>query len=151
MLWKLHAQHVWFATELTRIRSPQDKPRVERAVQYVRGNFGAGESFTDLAEAQNRVEIWCREMAVMRVHGTTARRPVEMFAELEAGCLLPPPEPYDQPLHPGQGAPRLSRGSARTLYSVPGHLLGSSMDARVDSQRGSFPRLRAILTSEGGR
>jgi hypothetical protein len=98
VLWKLHAQHVWFATELTRIRSPQDKPRVERAVQYVRGNFGAGESFTDLAEAQNRVEIWCREMAVMRVHRTTARRPVEMFAELEAGCLRPLPEPCDQPV-----------------------------------------------------
>jgi hypothetical protein len=71
---------------------------VERAVQYVRGNSGAGEPFTDLAEAQNRVEIWCREMAVMRVHGTTARRPVEMFAELEAGCLRPLPEPCDQPV-----------------------------------------------------
>jgi hypothetical protein len=37
-------------------------------------------------------------MAVMRVHGTTARRPVEMFAELEAGCLRPLPEPCDQPV-----------------------------------------------------
>jgi transposase len=57
VLWKLHAQHVWFATEPTRIRSPQDNPGVERAVQDVRGNFGAGEYFTDLADPQNRVEI----------------------------------------------------------------------------------------------
>jgi hypothetical protein len=33
---------------------------------------------------------------------------------------------------------------ARALYSVPERLLGSSLDARVDSQRGSYPRLRAI-------
>ena len=43
-------------------------------------------------------------------------------------------------LHPGQGVPRQSRGSGRALYSVPEHLLGSSLDARVDSQRGSSPR-----------
>jgi hypothetical protein len=119
VLWKLHAQHVWFATEPTRIRSPQDKPRVERAVQYVRGNFGAGESFTDLAEAQNRVEIWCREMAVMRVHGTTARRPVEMFAELEAGCLRPLPKPCDQPVFTRVKVHRDYHGEvARALSSV---------------------------------
>jgi transposase len=40
--WLDYAQHVGFATDPTRIRSPQDKPRVERAVQYVRGNFWAG-------------------------------------------------------------------------------------------------------------
>jgi hypothetical protein len=96
--WLDYAQHVGFATDPTRIRSLQDKPRVERAVPYVRGNFWAGESFTDLADAQNRMEIWCRERAGMRVHGTTARRPAEMFAELEAGYLLPLPEPYDQPV-----------------------------------------------------
>ena len=150
--WLDYAQHVGFATDPTRIRSPQDKPRVERAVQYVRGNFWAGESFTDLADAQNRVEIWCRERAGMRVHGTTARRPAEMFAELEAGCLLPLPEPYDQPVFTRVKVHRDYHVEvARALYSVPEHLLGSSLDARVDSQRGSFPRLRAVLTSQGGR
>jgi hypothetical protein len=68
-------------TEPTRIRSPQDNPRVERAVQDVRGNFGAGEYFTDLADPQNRVEIWGGEIAGIRVHGTTATRPAEMFAD----------------------------------------------------------------------
>ena len=73
--WLDYAQHVGFGTDPARVRSPQDKPRVERAVQYVRGNFWAGESFTDLADAQARAEAWCRERAGMRVHGTTARRP----------------------------------------------------------------------------
>ena len=49
--WLDYAQHAGFATDPARVRSPQDKPRVERAVQYVRGNFWAGETFTDLAHA----------------------------------------------------------------------------------------------------
>ncbi len=86
--WLDYAQHVGFGTDPARVRSPQDKPRVERAVQYVRGNFWAGETFTDLAEAQARVEVWCRERAGMRIHGTTAQRPLEMFTELETlACL----------------------------------------------------------------
>jgi transposase len=96
--WLDYSQHVGFGTDPARVRSPRDKPRVERAVQYVRGNFWAGETFADLADAQARVEAWCRERAGMRVHGSTARRPVEVFAEVEAGCLLAVPQPYDQPV-----------------------------------------------------
>ncbi|MGH3999883.1 MAG: IS21 family transposase, partial [Pseudonocardiaceae bacterium] len=67
--WLDYAQHVGFATDPARVRTPQDKPRVERAVQYVRGNFWAGESFTSLEQAQARAEDWCRERAGMRIHG----------------------------------------------------------------------------------
>ena len=87
-----------FGTDPARVRSPKDKPRVERVVQYVRGNFWAGETFVDLADAQARAEAWCAERAGMRIHGTTAARPAEMFAELEAACLLPVPPPYDVPV-----------------------------------------------------
>ena len=50
--WLDYAQHCGFATDAARVRSPKDKPKVERAVQYVRGNFFAGEHFTGLADAQ---------------------------------------------------------------------------------------------------
>ncbi len=123
--WLDYAQHVGFATDPARVRSPQDKPRVERAVQYVRGNFWAGECFTDLADAQARVEAWCRQRAGMRIHGTTARRPVEMFTELESGCLLPVPDPVRRAgVHPGQGAPRLPRRDRQ------GVVLGARTPAR---------------------
>ena len=58
--WLDYAQHCGFATDAARVRSPKDKPRVERAVQYVRGNFFAGEAFAGLADAQARAEAWCR-------------------------------------------------------------------------------------------
>jgi transposase len=133
--WLDYAQHCGFGTDPARVRSPQDKPRVERVVQYVRGNFWAGESFADLADAQARAEAWCAERAGMRIHGTTQRRPAEMFAELEAGCLLPVPEPYDQPTFTRVKVHRdFHVEVAKALYSVPEAFLGRHLDARADSQ-----------------
>ena len=133
--WLDYAQHVGFGTDPARIRSPQDKPRVERVVQYVRGNFWAGESFADLADAQARAETWCRERAGMRIHGTTQRRPVEMFAEVEAGCLLPVPAGYDQPIFSRVKVHRdFHVEIAKALYSVPEAYLGRHLDARADRE-----------------
>jgi transposase len=133
--WLDYAQHVGFGTDPARVRSPQDKPRVERVVQYVRGNFWAGETFADLADAQARAEAWCAGRAGMRIHGTTQRRPAEMFAELEAGCLLPVPEPYDQPVFTRVKVHRdFHVEVAKALYSVPEAFLGRHLDARADSE-----------------
>jgi transposase len=133
--WLDYAQHVGFGTDPARVRSPQDKPRVERSVQYVRGNFWAGESFLDLADAQARAEAWCRQRAGMRVHGTTQRRPAEMFAEVEAPCLLQVPGPYDQPVFTRVKVHRDYHVEvAKALYSVPEHLIGTHLDARADGQ-----------------
>ena len=89
--WLDYAQARGFVTDAARVRSPKDKPKVERAVQYVRGNFFAGEHFAGLSDAQARAEAWCRDVAGMRIHGTIAARPAEVFAEREAAALLPPP------------------------------------------------------------
>ena len=132
--WLDYAQHCGFGTDPARVRSPQDKPRVERVVQYVRGNFWAGETFADLAQAQARAEAWCRERAGMRIHGSTARRPVEMFNELEADFLLPVPEPYDQPIFTRVKVHRDYHVEvAKALYSLPEQFLGSHLEARADS------------------
>ena len=72
-----YAQARGFRIDPARVRRPQDKPRVERAVAFVQGSFFAGETFVDLADAQRRAEQWCLQRAGMRVHGTTQRRPVE--------------------------------------------------------------------------
>ena len=58
-----------------------------------------------------------------------------MFTELEAGCLLPVPEPYDQPIFTRVKMHRDYHVEvARALYSVPEHLIGSHLDARADRQ-----------------
>lgn len=133
--WLDYAQHAGFATDPARVRTPQDKPRVERAVQYVRGNFWAGETFVDLADAQARVDLWCAERAGMRIHGTTAARPVEMFNEVEAPCLLAVPAPYDVPVFTRVKVHRdFHVEVAKALYSLPQEWIGQHLDARTDSE-----------------
>jgi transposase len=132
--WLDYTQHCGFATDAARVRSPKDKPRVERVVQYVRGNFFAGEDFVDLADAQTRAEKWCRETAGQRIHGTTAARPVEVFTEHEAAALLPVPDPYDVPIFTRVKVHRdfhIEVGKA--LYSAPKAYIGAHVDVRADS------------------
>jgi transposase len=132
--WLDYAQHCGFATDAARVRSPKDKPRVERAVQYVRGNFFAGENFASLATAQDRAVAWCSGTAGMRIHGTIQARPAEVFAEQEAAALLPRPAAYDVPLF---AAVKVHRDFhveiGRSLYSAPKEYLGCHLDARADS------------------
>lgn len=132
--WLDYAQHCGFATDAARVRSPKDKPRVERAVQYVRGNFFAGERFVDLADAQTRAEKWCRDTAGQRIHGSTQARPLEVFTEHEASALLAVPDPYDVPIFTRVKVHRdfhIEVGKA--LYSAPRAYLGEHLDVRADS------------------
>lgn len=133
--WLDYSQHAGFATDTARIRSPQDKPKVERAVQYVRGNFFAGENFPDLDTAQAAARAWCEKVAGTRIHGTTAARPIEVFQEDEEPCLLAVPPVYDPPIFRKVKVHRdFHVEIGKALYSVPGQWIGCQLDARADSQ-----------------
>ena len=130
-----YAQARGFVIDPARVRHPRDKPRVERAVSYVRSNFFAGEDFADLADCRARAEQWCARAAGLRIHGTTCARPAEVFTTEEAALLLPAPvERFAIPVytHP-KVAPDRHVEVARALYSVPGELIGRRLLARADS------------------
>jgi transposase len=130
-----YAQARGFAVDPARIRSPRDKPRVERCVPYVRSNFFAGEQFRDIGDCRTRAERWCVEVAGTRVHGTTRLRPGEVFASEEQPELRPVPDgAFDIPtwVRP-KVAPDRHVQIAKALYSVPGELVGKRLDARVDA------------------
>ena len=129
-----YAQDRGFVVDPARVRSPQDKPRVERVVPFVRRSFFAGESFIDLADAQRRAEEWCRERAGMRIHGTIQARPAEVFRIEEAPVLRPAPvTPYDVPIYASAKVHRDHHIEvAKALYSVPGNLIGTRVEVRAD-------------------
>ena len=131
-----YAQARGFVVDPTRVRSPRDKPRVERCVQYVRSSFFAGEEFRELGDCRTRAEQWCREVAGMRVHGTTRCRPAEVFtAEERPRLKLVPDEVFDIPTWSRpKVAPDRHVQVAKALYSVPGELVGRRLDARVDAR-----------------
>ena len=59
------------------------------------------------------------QRAGMRIHGTTAASPVEMFNELEAACLLGVPAPYGVPVFTRVKLDRdYHVGVAQAMYSL---------------------------------
>ncbi len=131
-----YAQDRGFLIDPARVRSPQDKPRVERVVPFVRNSFFAGETFLDVTDGQRRGVIWCQERAGMRIHGTLQARPAEVFRLEEQPVLRPAPtDRYDLPIYATVKVHRdhhLEVGKA--LYSVPGNLIGQHVQVRADSQ-----------------
>jgi transposase len=137
--WLDYASHTGFVTDPARVRSPKDKPRVERAVQYVRGNFWDGETFTSLEQAQEAVSTWCARTAGTRIHGTTCARPVEVFTAEEQARLLAVPGAYDVPVFKTVKVHRDYHAEvAKALYSLPEQWIGQRLDVRADSELVKF-------------
>jgi transposase len=131
-----YAESRGFVVDPARVRSPRDKPRVERCVPYARSNFFAGEKFRGIDDCRERAARWCRETAGMRIHGTTRLRPAEVFASEEHPKLkLMPEGAFDIPtwVNP-KVAPDRHVQIAKALYSIPGDLVGQRLTANVDSQ-----------------
>jgi transposase len=131
-----YAQDRGFLVDAARVRHPQDKPRVERTVGYVRRSFFQGETFVDLHDARRRAEQWCRTDAGLRVHGTTQCRPAEHFSAVEHAALLALPDhDYDVPHYATAKVHRDHHVEVRrSLYSVPGSLIGRTVEVRADSK-----------------
>lgn len=132
-----YAQSRGFFVDPARVRKPQDKPRVENQVAYVRERWFAGEVFNDdLRNLREHAERWCKEVAGARIHGTTRRVPFEVFQQEEVACLLPAPqERFDIPswttakVHPDHHIQ-----VAKALYSVPTKYLHQQVRVRLDSK-----------------
>lgn len=132
-----YAQSRNFFVDPARVRRPRDKARVENQVAYVRERWFAGESFSDdLKVLQESAATWCREVAGMRIHGTTRRVPREVFEAEERQHLRPAPvAAFDVPrwtdakVHPDHHVQ-----VARALYSVPTEHVGSTLRVRIDSK-----------------
>ena len=119
-----YSQRRGFITDPARVRHPKDKPKVERGVPYTRERFFKGCDFRDIPHLREEAVRWCLDVAGQRVHGTTRRKPLEVFDEEEREALLPwDGEPYEithwrnAKVHPDHHAV-----CQYALYSVPSSL-----------------------------
>src|SRR6266542_3541776 len=131
--WLEYAQARGFATDPARVRHPRDKPRAGAGVKFAQGNFFAGETFLDLADARSKMAAWLG-VANARVHGTTRQVPAVVFAAREAPCLLPAPAGRYQVPYWAQVKVHVDYHIqvARALYSVPWRHAGARVMARAD-------------------
>ncbi|MDO9170612.1 MAG: IS21 family transposase [bacterium] len=65
------------------------KGKDERAVQYVGRNAIAGRTFRSWEDFNAHLVRWSREIADVRIHGTTGDRPIDRFERAERSVLKP--------------------------------------------------------------
>jgi transposase len=85
------ARHYGIKIDPAPIYEPKKKGKVEAGVKYVKGNFFAAREEKDADETRRALQRWIDEIANPRTHGTTHRRPIDLFA-VEREALRPLPE-----------------------------------------------------------
>ncbi len=85
------AKHYNLKIDPAPIYAPKKKGKVESAVKYVKRNFFVGRDHNDADDTKRELQRWVDEIANKRIHGTTHRRPIDLFVE-EEGALKPLPE-----------------------------------------------------------
>src|ERR1700751_2866830 len=69
--------------------APATYGKTENGVGYVKHNAIAGRSFVSWEAFEAHLEAWTREVADVRIHGTTGEAPSERFLRDEAKALKP--------------------------------------------------------------
>ena len=110
---RLHAfaRHWGFRIRACAPYRARTKGKDERGVGYVKRNAIAGRRFATWPEMEAHLEAWTREIADVRVHGTTGETPHKRFEQDEAGALrspagIPPFGSGGLPIPPSWPGPR---------------------------------------------
>ncbi len=131
-----YARYRGFVIDAAVPRHAKGKPHVERGVQYLRESFFRGEHWLDRDHVQREALRWCLEVAGPRIHGTTRKRPLAVFENVEKPALRPlergrfdPPTWARCKVHPDHHIQ-----FQKAIYSVPTRHVGQSVWVRGDSK-----------------
>ncbi len=128
------ARHYGFKIDPTPPASPEKKGKVESGVKYVkRSFFGVRRDEQDVTALRRDLGRWVAEIAGMRRHGTTGKKPLEHFESAERAALLPLPAHAYRPVLWRE--PLLRRDChvlvEKARYSAPWRLVGKRLLSRV--------------------
>ena len=125
-------RHQGFVADPAKVRTPEHKGKVERSVPVVRQQLAAGRTYADLAEANEKALVWCREEIGLRPHGTTHEAPRIRFERDEKSTLKElPATRFDMPVwkectvHPDHHVV-----FEKSYYSVPTRYVGKKVWVR---------------------
>lgn len=131
---KAFAKHWGFRPRACAPYRARTKGKTENGVGYVKRNAIAGRSFPTWEAFEAHLEAWTREIADVRVHGTTGEAPIERFRRAEAKALksiagIPP-------FHVARELIRRVQSDCAVeidgnAYSVPWRLIGEPVRATV--------------------
>jgi hypothetical protein len=132
-----YAHWCGFRTYICKKSDPQTKGKIEAVIRYIKRSFLPGRSFDNLRDLQDQWEKWLREVADVKEHETTGRRPIDLWKQ---------EQPYLQPMGQQsfltQPAFRVQQayedGFVKVLgnrYSVPSSHHGADVKVRVTEER----------------
>jgi transposase len=131
---KAFAKHWGFVPRACAPYRARTKGKTENGVGYVKRNAIAGRSFPSWEAFEAHLEAWTREVADVRVHGTTGEAPIERFRRSEAAALksvagIPP-------FHAARELIRRVQADCAVeidgnAYSVPWRLIGETVRATI--------------------
>lgn len=114
------------------IRSPHEKGKVENSIKYLRNNFWPLRNFTDIEDVRRQVHHWLGNVANVRKHATTGKRPVDLLHGLRPlPDSLPDTRQTCSPLVHKDFAVRFDANS----YSVPPWTIGKPVTLKADELR----------------
>ena len=129
------ATHYGFRPIACRPRRPQTKGKVEKQFYFVETNLLSGREFRSLEHLNEVTAWWLAEVADVRIHRQTKRRPIDMHAE-ELPHLIPLPErPYEVAevvYRTVDAESMVAYGQNR--YSVPWQYIGQVLVVRITNE-----------------
>ncbi len=130
------AKHYGFTIVPCGIGKGNEKGRVESAVGYTKKNFLNGLDIPNFESLNAAAGIWLDQIANVRIHGETKKRPIDLFNE-EKSLLRPLPE-HDFDIGTVSEV-RASRQFRITLdtnrYSVPAEYAGARLTLKTYPDR----------------
>jgi transposase len=127
------AQYYGFKVDPAPPAAPQKKGKVESAVKYVKNNALKGRDGESIGDVNQYLDHWTLEIAGTRHHGTTGRKPMEVFEREERAALMPlPARPYEPVTWKKASVHQDSHVVFdRRMYSVPWRLIGREVWVRA--------------------
>jgi len=87
-----------FAPKTITPRRPSENLKVERPFWYLEQSFLNGREFKDREDLRSQLQLWLRQVNDARIHGTTKKRPIDMFIEEQPYLQTLPANHYDTSL-----------------------------------------------------
>jgi transposase len=129
------ATHYGYKVWACRRKRPQTKGKCERQFRYLETSFLNGRSFRNFEHLNECLARWLAEVADVRVHRETKRRPIDLHAE-ELSYLIPLPE---KPFDTAEVVYRTVNAEGmvayrQNFYSVPWRYLGQVLPLRITEE-----------------
>jgi transposase len=129
------ATHYGYKVWACRRRRPQTKGKIERPFYFVETSLLNGREFRSLEHLNEVTAKWLAEVADVRIHRETKRRPIDLHAE-ELPYLIPlPDKPYDtaEVVYRTVNAEGMV-AYRQNFYSVPWRYLGQVLPLRITEE-----------------